>query len=163
MDRLSRIERIVEENSKQIDRLGREIGRITRSFGLFAEGLALSSCVEYFRERFEVRKVMERVKAERDGMNAEYDLVIVGDEVVVLISIKSQVSSRDVEELLRDMDEFFYFMEEFHGKTLWGGIAGITWGKGAEEYALKKGLFVFKPSGNILIGKEPKKIREKKG
>lgn len=155
MDRLSRIEKIVEN-------LGKEIGRLTRSFGLFAEGLALSSCVEYFRGKFEVRKVMERVKAEKNGRNAEYDLVIVGDDVVVLISVKSRVSSRDVDELLKDMNKFFYFMDEFRGKVLWGGIAGISWGKGAEEYALRKGLFVFKPSGDLLIGKEPKKIREKK-
>jgi hypothetical protein len=64
-----------------------------------------------------------------------------------------------VDELLEDMKKFFFFLEQYKGFKLMGAIAGIRFGKGADIYALRSGLIVMKPAGEIMQIREPKKIR----
>jgi hypothetical protein len=81
------------------------------------------------------------------------------EKVILLVSAKTKVSSRDVDELLEDMRKFFFFLEEYKGYKLMGAIAGIRFGRGADIYALRSGLIVMKPAGEVMQIQEPKKIR----
>ncbi len=76
-----------------------------------------------------------------------------------MVSAKTKVSSKDVDELLEDMKKFFFFLEEYKGYKLMGAIAGIRFGRGADIYALRSGLIVMKPAGEVMQIQEPKKIR----
>ena len=159
----------VAKTSEEIKKLKTEISRLTGSWGEFVEGLIEPSTIKFMEGKgFKVVEVHQGAKVSRNGMNAEYDLYLVcekksnnrkKDKVILLVSAKTKVSSRDVDELLEDMKKFFFFLEQYKGFKLMGAIAGIRFGKGADIYALRSGLIVMKPAGEIMQIQEPKKIR----
>jgi uncharacterized coiled-coil protein SlyX len=166
---VARVSEEVAKTSEEIKKLKTEISRLTGSWGEFVEGLIEPSTIKYMEEKgFKVVEVHQGAKVSRNGMNAEYDLYLVcekksnnrkKDKVILLVSAKTKVSSRDVDELLEDMKKFFFFLEQYKGFKLMGAIAGIRFGKGADIYALRSGLIVMKPAGEIMQIQEPKKIR----
>jgi phage shock protein A len=159
----------VAKTSEEIRKLKTEISRLTGSWGEFVEGMIELSAIKFMEQKgFKVFGVYPEAKVSRDGENAEYDLFLVcekkiksrkKEKVILLVSAKTKVSSRDVDELLEDMKKFFFFLEQYKGFKLMGAIAGIRFGKGADIYALRSGLIVMKPAGEVMQIHEPKKIR----
>jgi predicted nuclease with TOPRIM domain len=169
-ERVNKTSEEVAKTSEEIRKLKAEISRLTGSWGEFVEGMIEPSAIKFMEEKgFKVFQVHQEAKVSRNGMNAEYDLYLVceksnknnnkKDKVILLVSAKTKVSSRDVDELLEDMKKFFFFLEEYKGYKLMGAIAGIRFGKGADIYALRSGLIVMKPAGEVMQIQEPKKIR----
>jgi regulator of replication initiation timing len=175
-ERVNKTSEEVAKTSEEIRKLKTEISRLTGSWGEFVEGMIEPSAIKFMEEKgFKVVGVYPEAKVSRDGENAEYDLYLVcvksnntknkgnnnrkKEKVILLVSAKTKVSSRDVDELLEDMRKFFFFLEEYKGYKLMGAIAGIRFGKGADIYALRSGLIVMKPAGEVMQIQEPKKIR----
>jgi predicted nuclease with TOPRIM domain len=169
-ERVDKTSEEVAKTSDEIRKLKTEISRLTGSWGEFVEGMIEPSAIKFMEEKgFKVLQVHQEAKVSRNGMNAEYDLFLVcekkpnnnnkKEKVILLVSAKTKVSSRDVDELLEDMKNFFFFLEEYKGYKLMGAIAGIRFGKGADIYALRSGLIVMKPAGEVMQIHEPKKIR----
>jgi chemotaxis regulatin CheY-phosphate phosphatase CheZ len=166
---VARVSEEVAKTSEEIRKLKTEISRLTGSWGEFVEGMIEPSAIKFMEQKgFKVVGVYPEAKVSRDGENSEYDLFLVcekksnnrkKDKVILLVSAKTKVSSRDVDELLEDMKKFFFFLEQYKGFKLMGAIAGIRFGKGADIYALRSGLIVMKPAGEIMQIQEPKKIR----
>jgi hypothetical protein len=168
-ERVDKTSEEVAKTSEEIRKLKTEISRLTGSWGEFVEGMIEPSSIKFMEEKgFKVVQVHQEAKVSRNGMNAEYDLYLVcekpnknnkKEKVILLVSAKTKVSSKDVDELLEDMRKFFFFLEEYKGYKLMGAIAGIRFGKGADIYALRSGLIVMKPAGEVMQIQEPKKIR----
>ncbi len=168
-ERVDKTSEEVAKTSEEIRKLKTEISRLTGSWGEFVEGMIEPSSIKFMEEKgFKVVQVHQEAKVSRDGENAEYDLYLVcekpnknnkKEKVILLVSAKTKVSSRDVDELLEDMKNFFFFLEEYKGYKLMGAIAGIRFGRGADIYALRSGLIVMKPAGEVMQIQEPKKIR----
>ena len=168
-ERVSKTSEEVAKTSEEIRKLKTEISRLTGSWGEFVEGMIEPSAIKFMEEKgFKVVGVYPEAKVSRDGENAEYDLYLVcekpnknnkKEKVILLVSAKTKVSSKDVDELLEDMKNFFFFLEEYKGYKLMGAIAGIRFGRGADIYALRSGLIVMKPAGEVMQIQEPKKIR----
>jgi predicted nuclease with TOPRIM domain len=168
-ERVDKTSEEVAKTSEEIRKLKTEISRLTGSWGEFVEGMIEPSSIKFMEEKgFKVLQVHQEAKVSRNGMNAEYDLYLVceksnknnkKEKVILLVSAKTKVSSKDVDELLEDMKNFFFFLEEYKGYKLIGAIAGIRFGKGADIYALRSGLIVMKPAGEVMQIHEPKKIR----
>jgi predicted nuclease with TOPRIM domain len=168
-ERVDKTSEEVAKTSEEIRKLKTEISRLTGSWGEFVEGMIEPLAIKFMEEKgFKVLQVHQEAKVSRNGMNAEYDLYLVcekpnknnkKEKVILLVSAKTKVSSKDVDELLEDMKKFFFFLEEYKGYKLMGAIAGIRFGKGADIYALRSGLIVMKPAGEVMQIQEPKKIR----
>jgi hypothetical protein len=168
-ERVDKTSEEVAKTSDEIRKLKTEISRLTGSWGEFVEGMIEPSAIKFMEEKgFKVVQVHQEAKVSRNGLNAEYDLYLVcekpnknnkKEKVILLVSAKTKVSSKDVDELLEDMKNFFFFLEEYKGYKLMGAIAGIRFGKGADIYALRSGLIVMKPAGEVMQIQEPKKIR----
>jgi predicted nuclease with TOPRIM domain len=168
-ERVDKTSEEVAKTSEEIKKLKTEISRLTGSWGEFVEGMIEPSAIKFMEEKgFKVVQVHQEAKVSRNGLNAEYDLYLVcekpnknnkKEKVILLVSAKTKVSSKDVDELLEDMKNFFFFLEEYKGYKLMGAIAGIRFGKGADIYALRSGLIVMKPAGEVMQIQEPKKIR----
>ncbi|MDT7906878.1 MAG: hypothetical protein RRA63_02370 [Candidatus Calescibacterium sp.] len=168
-ERVDKTSEEVAKTSEEIRKLKTEISRLTGSWGEFVEGMIEPSAIKFMEGKgFKVVGVYPEAKVSRDGEKAEYDLYLVcvksnknnkKEKVILLVSAKTKVSSRDVDELLEDMRKFFFFLEEYKGYKLIGAIAGIRFGKGADIYALRSGLIVMKPAGEVMQIQEPKKIR----
>jgi predicted nuclease with TOPRIM domain len=168
-ERVDKTSEEVAKTSEEIRKLKTEISRLTGSWGEFVEGMIEPSSIKFMEEKgFKVLQVHQEAKVSRNGMNAEYDLYLVcekpnknnkKEKVILLVSAKTKVSSKDVDELLEDMKNFFFFLEEYKGYKLMGAIAGIRFGRGDDIYALRSGLIVMKPAGEVMQIQEPKKIR----
>jgi hypothetical protein len=169
-ERVDKTSEEVAKTSEEIRKLKTEISRLTGSWGEFVEGMIEPSSIKFMEEKgFKVVQVHQEAKVSRNGENAEYDLYLVcekpnknnnkKEKVILLVSAKTKVSSKDVDELLEDMKNFFFFLEEYKGYKLMGAIAGIRFGRGADIYALRSGLIVMKPAGEVMQIQEPKKIR----
>jgi predicted nuclease with TOPRIM domain len=168
-ERVDKTSEEVAKTSEEIRKLKTEISRLTGSWGEFVEGMIEPSSIKFMEEKgFKVLQVHPEAKVSRNGMNAEYDLYLVcekpnknnkKEKVILLVSAKTKASSKDVDELLEDMKNFFFFLEEYKGYKLMGAIAGIRFGRGADIYALRSGLIVMKPAGEVMKIQEPKKIR----
>jgi chromosome segregation ATPase len=169
-ERVDKTSEEVAKTSEEIKKLKTEISRLTGSWGEFVEGMIEPSAIKFIEEKgFKVVQVHQEAKVSRNGLNAEYDLYLVcekpnrnnnkKEKVILLVSAKTKVSSKDVDELLEDMKNFFFFLEEYKGYKLMGAIAGIRFGRGADIYALRSGLIVMKPAGEVMQIQEPKKIR----
>jgi len=166
----------VAKASEEIRKLKTEVSRLTGSWGEVPEGMIEPSAIKFMEKKgFKVVGVYPEAKVSRDGENAEYDLYLVcekshntknkgnnnrkKEKVILLVSAKTKVSSRDVDELLEDMRKFFFFLEQYKGFKLIGAIAGIRFGKGADLYALRSGLIIMRPSGEVMEIHEPKKLK----
>jgi predicted nuclease with TOPRIM domain len=170
-ERVDKTSEEVAKTSEEIRKLKTEISRLTGSWGEFVEGMIEPSSIKFMEGKgFKVLQVHQEAKVSRNGMNAEYDLYLVcekksnknnnkKEKVILLVSAKTKVSSKDVDELLEDMKNFFFFLEEYKGYKLMGAIAGIRFGRGDDIYALRSGLIVMKPAGEVMQIQEPKKIR----
>jgi hypothetical protein len=166
--RLDRIEKIFEETDSRINKLSVEVDKVnksvadlTGSWGWFVEGMTAPSAVKYIQDKgFKITEVFRRLNVSKNGMSAEYDsVVITRQKIILVVSVKSRAKSRDIDELLEDIDNFFYFFEHYKKYKLIGAIAGMSFGNGIEKYALRKGLVVMKPSGEIFQVHEPKKVK----
>jgi hypothetical protein len=168
-ERIRKTSEEVAKTSEEIRKLKTEVSRITGSWGDFVEGMIEPSAIKFMEGKgFKVIGTYPGAKFSKDGMNAEYDLLLIcekkinnnkKEKVILLVSAKTKVSSRDVDELLEDMRNFFFFLEEYKGYKLMGAIAGIKFGKGVDVYALRSGVIVMKPAGEVMQIQEPKKIR----
>ncbi|MDW8088080.1 MAG: hypothetical protein RMJ45_08885 [Candidatus Calescibacterium sp.] len=158
------ISKLSEENRKTSEelRLFKEsIKGITDGWGRFIEGMVEPSVMKFLKEHdFRILEIYQRAKFSKNGKNKEYDLIVVCDkDSVFMVSAKTHVSSKDVKELLVDMKEFSFFGERYRGRNLYGIIAGISYGRGADTFALRSGLYVVKVSGEVMQVQAPKKAR----
>jgi hypothetical protein len=147
--------------NREITNLNKEVSHLTGSWGRFVEGLVEPSAINFAKKKWgKVIEIHPRLKISRNGKNAEYDLVIVSEkEFMFLVSAKANVSSQDIDELLFDMDNFFYFLGRYKGYKLAGAIAGMGFGKGVDKYAYKKGLIVMKPANDVMKIIQPKNMK----
>ena len=152
----------LEESRRQIEEFRNQVARITDSWGRFVEGMVEPAAISYFRKRGLVPyQAHPRLKVSRNGRNAEYDLLLVAPEhkTAMLVSAKTHVSSRDINELEDDIKSLGFFMPELKGYKVRGAIAGITFGKGADKFAFRKGFIILKVSEDNFEIIEPKKTK----
>ena len=154
--------RMQEENDRQIRELRKQVARVTDAWGRFVEGMVEPAAISYFRKKgFTTFEVHQRLKVSKNERNAEYDLLLVAPEhkTVMLVSAKTHVSSRDINELERDIKSLGFFLEYLKGYKVIGAVAGITFGRGADKYAYRKGFVVLKVSEDAFDILEPKKLK----
>ena len=120
------------------------------------------AAISYFRNKGYVPyEVYQRLKVSKDGKNAEYDLLLVAPQhkTMMLVSAKTHVNSHDITELEEDIKSLSFFLDRLKGYKVIGAIAGISFGKGADRFAYKKGFVILKVSENTFQIIEPKKLK----
>lgn len=146
--------KLKQQKGRTVDRLSEEISKLTRGWGRLLEGLVTPALAEFVRKGGfgKMIQVHPGVKASVDGKNAEYDVLVVCPDTKKLFvgSAKVRAGSRDVDELLSDLQRVHEFLPEFQEYEIFGAIGASAFGEGAEKYALTKGLYVLTPSPNAM-------------
>ncbi|MCS7214459.1 MAG: hypothetical protein NZ927_09645, partial [Candidatus Calescibacterium sp.] len=172
---VERVSKEVERVSKEVETLSKEVRKtsqelrsfkesvkgITDGWGRFVEGLVEPSFIKFLKDKgYRILEVYRRAIFSKNGKNKEYDLIVVCDKnSVFMVSAKTFVSSESIRDILEDMDEFFFFAERYKGNKLYAAIAGMSYGEGADVFAIRSGLYVMKVSGEIMEVQTPKNIR----
>ena len=145
-----------EESLQRLEKsLNKAAGEFNNRWGEFMENLVRGDLVKLFRGRgIDVVTVSPRVTAlASDGhtRKAEYDLVAVNGEEVVVVEVKTTLLVKDVKAFLKKLKEFKTHFPAYEKHTIYGGVAHLGTGKREEEdsagLARERGLFVIQAPG----------------
>lgn len=103
-----------------------------------------------FKEHgIEIDRIHEGVhKVKDNGQDVmEIDVALCDTSVAVIVEVKSRCGSREIDHFLSQMERCKEWYPDFADKELRVAVAAIQYDDGAEKYALGKGLYVLKLSG----------------
>ncbi len=111
--------------------------------------------LELFRQRgIDLTSSTSKFNQKKDGkLLYEIDMLLVNNVYVVAVEIKSPLNVADVNEHLERLEKIRQFPPsrlDLSGASLLGAVAGMIIDQNADEYAMKKGLYVLKQAGNMI-------------
>ena len=128
-----------------------KIEALTGKWGRFVEGLIAPAVERLFQAwNIEVDRVYQRVKAHKNGVGLEVDILAVNGEYAVLIEAKSTLGVDDVREHIERLKKFKTFFPEYADRKVIGAVAGIVIDEDADKFAYRNGLFVIAQSGEAV-------------
>lgn len=88
---------------------------------------------------------------------AEFDIIAVNGKEVMPIEVKNNLTTDDVDNFANNkLHNFRRLFPEYISYSLIGGIGGLVMSESVENYAQKKGLYVFVQNGeNMKIANSP--------
>lgn len=122
----------------------------TTQWGRLVEALCKPAAYKLFKEKgIEIDRVYEGVhKVKQDGQDVmEIDVALCDTSVAVIVEVKTRCGRRDIDYFLGQMEHCKEWYGDFADKELRVAVAAIQYDDGAERYALGKGLYVLKLSG----------------
>ena len=80
-------------------------------------------------------------------MAAEYDFIVVNGEEVIVIEVKTAVSTSKLDTFINKLNIFKKYFPEYSEKKVYGAVAYIKATKELLESAKEKGLFLIQAPG----------------
>ena len=158
----------MKETWAQIKEQGKQIGGIGEKFGHFTEGMALPSMENILRNKFKMEVVSPcvTVRNKKTGEEKEIDVLAYANSdvnQVVVVEIKSKLRKEGIDQIKKNLNEFFELFPEHKGKQLFGIIAAIdTRPRNViKEKVLKEGLYYAEISDDTFTLKVPKNFQAK--
>jgi hypothetical protein len=148
--------RVLQETAQNIDRvhqkLSQQLGALGGKWGLFVENLVAPACETIFWARgIPVHQVSQRVRKRLNGDTLEIDVLVLNQEHVLVVEVKSSLGVEDVKAFTANLERFCDFFPEYSQRHLYGAVAGIGIEAGADRYAYRQGLFVLAQSGETVV------------
>ncbi|MBF8274848.1 MAG: hypothetical protein HW380_3953 [Magnetococcales bacterium] len=143
----------MRETDRKVKEVSQQVGNLGSRWGEFVEGIVAPACETLFAERgIPVHRVSHRVKARSldDSRRMEIDLLVNNTDCVVLVEVKSRLTTEDVRDHLKRVREFKEFYEGEGGARVMGAVAGILIDKDVDKFAMNEGLFVIVQSGDSV-------------
>ena len=142
-----RIKEIDERLSQKMDRVSKELGEMGITQGQIAEDLFYRN-VGYLFEKQELIFSDIRRNVKKKGI-AEYDIVAVNKDKVLVIEVKNKLEKRSVDKFLEKMlPKFKKVFPEYRDYDLIGGVGGLVVKDEVGQYAQKAGLYVLTQKGD---------------
>jgi len=135
-----------KETDKKINKLA---GLFDGQWGKLMEALVEGSVLKLFQDRgVGVYQVFQRARSHRNGRHMEVDLLMVNDDEVVVVEVKTTLKPEYVREFAEKLTERFpEFFPRYAGLKIYGAVAGLRIVQGADLFAERQGLFVLKVGG----------------
>ncbi|MDX8378274.1 MAG: hypothetical protein R8L53_09665 [Mariprofundales bacterium] len=133
-------------------RVNEQLGGIGQTQGDIAEDMFRRSVPKLLAKR---GLVIKRIETQlRAGSQAEFDLVVINDDCVVVVEVKNKINARNLRKFAaKQLPRFKHLFTEFSNYTVYGGVAAMIFKDDIEQQAENMGLFVFTQSndGNAQI------------
>jgi Holliday junction resolvase-like predicted endonuclease len=143
----ARLEKISADTNKAI----KDMKNVFNSqWGRLVEALCKPAAFSLFKsEGIEVDRIYEGVhKVKDNGQDVmEIDVALCDTTVAVIVEVKSRCGNHEIDHFLKQMEHCKEWHPDFADKELRVAIAAIQYDDGAIKYALSKGLYVLKLSG----------------
>jgi hypothetical protein len=154
--RFQETDRKFQETREFIDRLGKkwddQLGKLGNRLGDFVEGIVAPAVVKLFQGRgIEVHEVYRQVVAQREAVSMEIDLLVVNDDELVAVEVKSKLTTDDVREHIERLKRFHLAFPRYKGVRVFGAVAGMVIPAEVARFAYHKGLFVLGQSGEGVV------------
>jgi hypothetical protein len=150
---IAKTDRQIAKTDKQVAELRQHIGGLANKFGTYTEAFALPSMQQQLKDRFHIEAFAARVGRDRGGRSYEIDALGYSNtdrNEAFIVEIKSLLKFEGIDQVLRQLDQFFDFFPEHRGKELYGVLAVVDAVKGACEKAREEGLYVARISDGIF-------------
>ena len=145
--RLQESQQKTEEVQRKTEKALQELSKsLEQSNGNFIEGDLLN----IFKGRsIQANRIFHRVKVHRKDkkLEAEYDFIVANGDEVVIIEVKTTVSSHKLDSFIQKLQLFKKHFPEYRDKKVYGGVAYIKADKELLENALEEGLFLIQAPG----------------
>ena len=152
----------LDRTIKKLDDIGRQLGELGLVQGEVAEDLFYRNVKSIFTKRkMTFRNVRRNLK--KKGM-AEYDIVAVDGEQVLVIEVKNRLDKRMVDRFVEQkLPKFMEAFPEYRSYRVIGGMGALVVKDDVGRYAEKSGLYVLTQTdegGAAILNREGFKARE---
>ena len=140
---LKRLEASIEKQSKNLDKAS---GDFTRKWGAFMEKLVKGQLVEMLQKRnIPVNSVMKSLeimdKKSKDTL-AEFDLLAINGDEMVVVEVKTTLSHEKLDKFLRKLTKYKHRIPVEKRTKIYGAVAYLDHDEESKQEAIEAGLFV---------------------
>jgi hypothetical protein len=153
-----------EELDKKLNRMIETYQKAGLIAGKTAEESVYRSVGKLFSKRGKIfNKVEKNVSLFKNGKRfAEYDIVAVNGNEVMPIEVKNNLTTDDIDHFVSvQIPKFKEGFGEYKDYKLIGGVGGMLVSESVENYAKKKGLYVFLQNGENIALANDENFKEK--
>ncbi len=149
-ERFRETDRQARETDKKLNKLQ---GLFTTQWGKLVEAMVAPACLGLFKQRgIDIYNTYKNSIVKIDGVKkAEYDVVLANGNEVVIVEVKTTLKVEHVEYFLQKLSEVKTWIKSYADKKIYGAMAAISFDESSDNYAIKKGLFVIKNSGEGIV------------
>ncbi|MCP5049147.1 MAG: DUF3782 domain-containing protein [bacterium] len=140
----------IEEMSKGIAEMKKELGGLGRKFGGFTEGMAFPSMEKILRNKFKMDAVSTNVKVNKKGKNMELDVLAANTDSIYVVEVKSHLKDDGLEQIENILHRFFEFFPHHKGKKLYGILAAVNAPGDIRQRVIKKGIYLARIQDDIF-------------
>ena len=130
---------------KQSESLKQADDNFNKKWGKFMEKLVEGNLVELLQKSgIDVQRVEERrkIKDKNNIILAEYDLIVINGDEVVVVEVKTTLTKQKVGEFVEKLKIFKNICPYHSDKKIYGAVAYLDQRGKAREESIKQGLFV---------------------
>ncbi len=140
-----------QEADRRLQELDKQIGRLGNRLGDFVQEMVAPSAVQLFADRgLQVHQLARNVQAKRNGQAMQIDLMVLNDDAVILVEVKSALSVDDVNEHLQRLAGFKTVFPRYADARVMGAVAAMVIPDNVASYAYHQGLFVLGQRGETM-------------
>ncbi len=150
----TKTELAIDRLTKQITRTEKQVGEITDTLGKYVEEHVRPKAISEFKKFGVFLNESHQRVTNVEGLGEksyEIDLLLVNTEYAVAVECKSKLKIDDINEHLLRLDKIRNNPTKgLKDVKIIGAVAGMIVPKNVLDYAIKKGLFVFVPTGETV-------------
>jgi hypothetical protein len=139
------------ETDRQINKVGKQLGDFTNSFGEVIECMVAPNLQEKFHDLgydFQEASTNHKVHDIKNDIKFEIDVFLQNGDTAMLVEIKANLAISDINKHMLRLEKMRKYADLRGDKRHFlGAVAGIVVGDNEKEYALKNGFFLVEPSG----------------
>jgi len=142
------------------DMLNQQLSRLGNRFGEMIEYMVKPNLIAGFHELgfvFEKAYSDVTIKDKTNNIYAQIDIVLENGDKVMIVEIKSKLSTGDITEHVERMEKVKAHAR-LHGdrRTFLGAVGGMVIHDNEKVFAMKNGFYVIEPSGETFAITAPK-------
>ena len=160
------IKKMREETDRQMrdtDKRMKELqGLFTTQWGKLVEALCRPAALKLFQEKgIKIDQIFKEARHDKYLENEmEVDVILCNTTEAVAVEVKTTCKKKDVDYFLKKMRQFKKIFHRFEDCTVYPAIAALKFDNSSDIYALKKGLFVMRATGEGVFSLTEPKERE---
>jgi len=151
-----------DEQMKETDKQVKEMSKTLKELGINVDGIGKTTGLEtqeFFYSSFTKNKKLNNIvfdsispnlEVKKNGKKHEIDIFLENGNSVGIVEVKNQVKERDLVQLQKIVDNFYYFHPLFKNHKIIPAIAGKIFPKHIQNRALKNGFIVVTQVGNHI-------------
>ena len=148
-----------KEMKESATRLDKQLGNLGNRFGEMVEYMVLPNLLDKFRElNFVFTKAYPHavIRDRNNKVIAEADITLENGDKVMLVEVKSKLSTVDITEHIERIKKFRDHADKRNDKRKYmGAVAGMVMNENEKQFAFKNGFYVVEPSGETFIILKP--------